>query len=135
MIYIILNQYLKRNFFAINNKDKSSTLPIIIKNIRKYLVKKFKFWKLKSGIPYAEELTVFIRVKIANLKEFSNSILPSDNIKVKQNRDKMNIRIVKKYLFISFVSKLILEKINLFMKTFLGLLKERIWFIEYLVNE
>ena len=30
---------------------------------------------------------------------------------------------------------LILEKTNLFMNTFFGLLKERIWFIEYFVKE
>ena len=35
----------------------------------------------------------------------------------------------------SFVSKLILEKTNLFINTFFGLLKERIWLIEYLVKE
>ena len=45
------------------------------------------------------------------------------------------IKIVKKYLFISFVSKLILEKTSLFINTFFGLLKERIWLIEYLVKE
>ena len=36
---------------GINNKDKISTLPIIIKNIRKYLVIKCKFWKSKSDNP------------------------------------------------------------------------------------
>ena len=32
------------------------------------------FWKYQkfSEIPYAEEFTVFIKVKIANLKDFSN---------------------------------------------------------------
>ncbi len=54
---------------------------------------------------------------------------------VKEKREITKINIVKKYLFISFVSKLILEKTNLFINTFLGLLKERIWLIEYLVNE
>ena len=47
----------------------------------------------------------------------------------------IKINIVRKYLFISFVSKFILEKNNLFINTFFGLLKERTWLIEYLVKE
>ena len=62
-------------------------------------------------------------------------ILLNDNIEVKINKDITNIRIVKKYLFISLVSKFILEKTNLFMKTFFGLLNERIWLMEYFVKE
>ena len=42
------------------------------------------------------------------------------------NKDKMNIMIVKKYLFISSRLKLIFVNINLFIKTFLGLLKDKI---------
>ena len=53
----------------------------------------------------------------------------------KTNNEKININIVKKYLFISLKSKLILVNNNLFMNTFLGLLKDKIWFIEYLNNE
>ena len=53
----------------------------------------------------------------------------------KTNNEKINIKIVKKYLFISLKSKLILVNNNLFMNTFLGLLKDKIWFIEYLNNE
>ena len=78
---------------------------------------------------------MFIKVKTANLKEYSNCILDNDNKIVKEKRETTNINIVKKYLFISLVSKLILEKISLFINTFFGLLKERIWFIEYLVKE
>ena len=62
-------------------------------------------------------------------------MLDKDNKMVKEKREITKINIVKKYLFMSFVSKLILEKTNLFMNTFFGLLKERIWLIEYLVNE
>jgi len=40
--------------------------------------------------------------------------------------DKMNIIIVKKYLFISSRLKLIFVNINLFIKTFLGRLKDKI---------
>ena len=47
----------------------------------------------------------------------------------------IKINIVKKYLLMSFVSKLILEKTSLFINTFFGLLKERIWLKEYLVKE
>ena len=54
---------------------------------------------------------------------------------VKEKSEITKINIVKKYLFMSFVSKLILEKTSLFINTFFGLLKERIWLIEYLVKE
>ena len=62
-------------------------------------------------------------------------MLDKDNKMVKEKREITKITIVKKYLFMSFVSKLILEKTNLFINTFFGLLKERIWLIEYLVKE
>jgi len=44
----------------------------------------------------------------------------------KEKSEITKINIVKKYLFMSLVSKLILEKTNLFINTFFGLLKERI---------
>ena len=78
---------------------------------------------------------MFIKVNTASLKEYSNWILDKDNRIVKEKREITKITIVKKYLFISFVSKFILEKTSLFINTFLGLLKERIWLIEYLVKE
>ena len=78
---------------------------------------------------------MFIKVNTANLKEYSNSILDKDKIMHKEKSEITKIKIVKKYLFISFVSKLILERTSLFINTFLGLLKERIWLIEYLVKE
>ena len=78
---------------------------------------------------------MFIKVNTANLNEYSNWILDKDNKIVKEKREIININIVKKYLFISLVSKFILEKISLFINTFFGLLKERIWLIEYLVKE
>ena len=62
-------------------------------------------------------------------------MLDKDNMMVKEKSEITKINIVKKYLFISFVSKLILEKTSLFINTFFGLLKERIWLIEYLVKE
>ena len=103
--------------------------------MRKNLIKKCKLLKSKSGIPYAEEFTVFINVNTANLNDFSNSKSANDKIIVRQKRDITNINTVKKYLFISLVSKFILEKTSLFINTFLGLLKERIWLMEYFVNE
>ena len=62
-------------------------------------------------------------------------MLDKDNKMVKEKREITKINIVKKYLLMSFESKLILEKTNLFIYTFFGLLKERIWLIEYLVKE
>ena len=78
---------------------------------------------------------MFIKVNTANLKEYSNWILDKVNKMVKEKSEITKINIVKKYLFMSFVSKLILEKTSLFINTFFGLLKERIWLIEYLVKE
>ena len=57
------------------------------------------------------------------------------NKEVKIKRDKINIRIDKKYLLISSKLKFVLANINLFINTFLGLLNERIWLIEYLKSE
>ena len=78
---------------------------------------------------------MFIKVNTANLNEYSNWIPDKDKIMVKVKRVRIKISIVKKYLFISFVSKFILEKTNLFINIFLGLLKESIWLMEYLVKE
>ena len=97
-----------------------------MKNIRKYLVKKCKLEKSKSLIPQADELTVFINVKIANLKDLSKLIPLILKSEVRKNSEIMNIIIVRKYLLISLKSKLILENINLFIKIFLGLLKDKI---------
>ena len=69
---------------------------------------------------------MFINVKVANLNEFSKLISLKLNNEVKINNVIIKIIIVKKYLLISLKSKLILEKINLFIKTFLGLLKDNI---------
>ena len=60
------------------------------------------------------ELTVFMRVKIDNLKELSRLIpeivSKEDNI----NKDKINTKTEIKYLFISLVSNFELENSNLF---------------------
>ena len=78
---------------------------------------------------------MFIKVKIANLNELTNVIPLKLSNEVNINKDKINIIIVKKYLLISSRLKLIFVKINLFIKTFLGLLKDKIWFKENLNNE
>ena len=72
---------------------------------------------------------------MANLKELSKLISDKLNNEVRINKEIIKIKIVKKYLLISLKSKLILENNNLFIKTFLGLLKDKIWLNEYLVNE
>ena len=69
--------------------------------IRQYFVKKGKLLKLKSFKPYIEELTVFIKVKIDSLNEFSKFISLIVNKDVRIRSDNMNIIIDKKYLFIS----------------------------------
>ena len=57
------------------------------------------------------------------------------NKEVKIKKEITKIKIVKKYLLISLKSKLIFVNINLFIKTFFGLLKDKIWFKEYLNKE
>ena len=59
--------------------------------MRKYLLKKCKFWKSKLPKPYAEKLTVFINVKIANLNELSKSIPLILNIDVSRNNEIIKI--------------------------------------------
>jgi hypothetical protein len=54
--------------------------------------------KFKSLRPYIDELTVFIRVNIDNLKELSNSIPLKVNKKLKKNNEIIKIIIDKKYL-------------------------------------
>ena len=69
------------------------------------------------------------------MNEFTNVIPLKLSNEVNIDKDKMNIMIVKKYLFISSRLKLIFVNISLFIKTFLGLLKDKIWFKENLNNE
>ena len=57
------------------------------------------------------------------------------NKEVNIKRDRIKIRIVKKYLFISSKLKFVFANISLFINMFFGLLKESIWFIEYLKSE
>ena len=91
--------------------------------------------KSKSDNPYVAELTVFIIVNIESLTELSKSNEFKLNKIVSVKKDNINIIIVKKYLLISLKSKLISVNNNLFIKIFFGLLKDKIWFREYLNNE
>ncbi len=78
---------------------------------------------------------MFIKVKIDNFSELTKTIPLKLNNEVNINKDKINIIIVRKYLFISSRLKLIFVKINLFIKTFFGRLKDKIWFRENLNSE
>ena len=78
---------------------------------------------------------MFIKVRIERMKDFSKSIPLKLNKDVKIKRDRMKIKIVKKYLFISSKLKLVFANINLFINIFFGLLKDKIWLIENLNNE
>ena len=80
-------------------------------------------------------MNVFIIVRIDIFNEFSKFIPLSERSNDRIKSDKINTKIVKKYLFISVKSKLILVKMSLFMKIFFGLLNDKIWLREYLNNE
>ncbi len=88
-----------------------------IQSVHKKLIKK------KLTISVAESCTGGLLAhnftKLANSSNYFQMGLTTYS-----NQAKINI--VKKYLLISLLSKFILEKINLFINTFFGLLKERI---------
>ena len=63
---------------------------------------------------YIWELTVFIIVKMPNLKEVSKSKLETVNYIDTKNNEIIKIMIAKKYLLISFILELILFNDNLF---------------------
>ena len=66
----------------------------------------------------------------------SSKLIPEKDIKdVRASNDIIKIIIDKKYLLISSTSKFVFENINLFINIFLGLLNERIWLKENLINE
>jgi hypothetical protein len=71
--------------------------------------------KLNSSIPYIEELTVFIIVRIEILNAFSISMPFMVSRLDRNNKEIINIIIVKKYLLISTSSKLIFVNRSLFM--------------------
>ncbi len=72
-------------------------------------------------MPYIDELTVFINVKIETLKEFSKETPKIVKIEERTRSEIIKIIIDKKYLFIINLSKLVSEKNCLFIDTFFGL--------------
>ena len=81
------------------------------------------------------ELTVFISVKIDNLKAFSKLIPEIVNKDDRAKSENINIKTEIKYLFISLVSNLEPENSNLFTKTFKGFACEASSLIENLKSE
>ena len=76
----------------------NSTLPIIIKIININLDEMLRFKKLKSFKPNIDELTVFIRVSIPNLKDSSILIFEIVNREEIINKEIINTKSDKKYL-------------------------------------
>ena len=66
-------------FLIIKKRDNNSIFPITINKIKKSLEDVNKLEKSISSKPYKLEFTVFVIVKIDNLKEFSKLIPPADN--------------------------------------------------------
>ena len=87
----------------------------------KYLIMNCKFWKLKSSIPYKDEFTVFIKVKIEILNEFSKEIPKKVKNDDKNNKDIIKIITDKKYLLIIKLSKLISENNCFLFEMVIGL--------------
>ena len=81
------------------------------------------------------EFTVFIRVKIDNLKDLSISMPEIVRKEDKMSNDNININTEIKYLFISLVSNIESENSSLFIKTFNGLACDNNSFIENLKSE
>ena len=81
-----------------------------------------------------EEFTVFIKVKIDNLKEFSNEIPEIVKRRFNNKRVIINNNNDKKYLLTSFISQLKLEKKCFWLKIFFGFTWEIKSFNENLNN-
>ena len=80
-----------------------------------------KLWKLKSSIPYNEELTVFIKVKIEILNECSKEMPKKVRNEERNIIEHTKIITDKKYLLIINLSKLISEKKYLLFEILIGL--------------
>ena len=81
------------------------------------------------------ELTVFISVKIANLKALSKFMPEIVNKDDKIKSENININTEMKYLFIWVISNLEPENSSLLAKTFNGLAWDASSFIENLKSE
>ena len=109
-----------------NKIEINSIRPIIINKIKTNFNGIENSVKFKFSNPCKLELTVFINVRIDILRHFSNSSPEKEINEVSINKDMIKIIIDRKYLLISFTSKFVFEKSNLFINIFLGLLKESI---------
>ena len=108
----------------------------------KEVLEKLKDKKYKTGILSNGSIKMLdSAVKNAKIENLLDEVIsveeckiykPSSDVydlvekKTNIKKDKIKINTVKKYLFISAKSKLILVKINLFMNIFLGLLNDKI---------
>ena len=128
LIALIVEQQLSvASAKAIFNRLKKIVTPFEPEEFLKVDDREFKEAGLsKQKIDYCNGIAEMIKKKELNLNELSKSIPLKLNNEVNINKDKTNIIIVKKYLFISSRLKLIFVNINLFIKPFLGLLKDKI---------
>ncbi len=90
---------------------------------------------MNSSIPYIEEFTVFINVKMPILKASSKLIPPIVNKKFSENNDNMNIKTVKKYF--SFSGLVVKNSVNktLFLNIWFGFECDSNSFTENLISE
>ena len=103
----------------IKKTDINSIFPIIIKIIKPTLEDVNKLAKFKFSILNNSELTVFVKVKIDNLKDFSKPILSSTKKLDKMKRlKKKEMKIRKEIFTLSSVILLSDEKIVLLMTLF-----------------
>ena len=88
----------------IKKNDNSSIFPRTIKKIKKSLDDVNKLEKSISSNPYKLEFTVFVIVRMDNLKEFSKLIPPADNmLESKKILMKKQIKIRKDELIFSLL--------------------------------
>ena len=115
------NKYNIKYFFDIDSKiNEHEELNLLERNLFEESKENKKRW---FSLPFK-----FIYKYLITYNQFYNRLETyiKDNNNINKNNEIIKINTVKKYLLISLLSKFILENINLFIKTFLGLLNERI---------
>ena len=93
----------------IKKTDISSIFPIIIKNIKLIFELVNKLAKFKFSILNNSELTVLVKVKIDNLKDFSKPILSSTRKLDKINRLKKKVEYQELFNLCSKLMLMIVE--------------------------